>query len=45
MRFFNTVGPCKPDIHYVLPVAERLPGVQRLIDRQSYNVVHPYDQG
>jgi RecA/RadA recombinase len=40
MRFFNTAGPCKPDIHYMLPATDRLPGVQRLIDRQGYFVIH-----
>ena len=32
MRFFNTAGPCKPDIHYMLPSADRLPGLERLVD-------------
>jgi hypothetical protein len=40
MRTFNTAGPCKSDIHYMLPPTERLPGVQRLIDQQGYFVVH-----
>jgi type II secretory pathway predicted ATPase ExeA len=39
-RFFNTAGPCKPDIHYMLPPTARLPGVQRIIDRQGYFVIH-----
>jgi hypothetical protein len=40
MRFFNTAGPCKPDMHYMLPAADRLPGVPRTIDRQGYFVIH-----
>jgi hypothetical protein len=40
MKFFNTAGPCKPDIHYMLPVAERLPEVLRLVDQQAYFVLH-----
>lgn len=40
MRFFNIAGPCKPDIHYMLPAAVRLPEVHRLIDQQGYFVLH-----
>jgi hypothetical protein len=40
MRFFNTAGPCKLDIHYLLPPTDRLPDVQLLIDQQSYFVLH-----
>jgi type II secretory pathway predicted ATPase ExeA len=39
-RFFNTAGPCKADIHYMLPPLARLPGVQQIIDRQGYFVMH-----
>ena len=39
-RFFNTAGPCKPDIHFVLSPMRRLPEVRELIDRQSYFVLH-----
>ncbi len=39
-RFFNTAGPCKPDIHFLLPPMRRLPEVRQLIDRQSYFVLH-----
>jgi hypothetical protein len=39
-RWFNTAGPCKPDLHYMLPVMRRLPTVRQLIDRQSYFVLH-----
>jgi len=39
-RFFNTAGPCKPDIHYMLPSAERLPDAPRLVEQQGYFVIH-----
>ncbi len=39
-RFFNTAGPCKPDIHFMLPPARRLPEVRELIERRSYFVLH-----
>ncbi len=40
MRHFNTAGVCLPDIHYMVPVEGRLPGVRELIDQRSYFVVH-----
>lgn len=40
MRYFNTAGPCKPDIHYMLPVSSRLPDARRVIDQQAYFVIH-----
>ena len=40
MRFFNTAGPCNPDIHYMLPATVRLPDVRQLIDQQGYFVIH-----
>ena len=39
-RWFNTAGPCKADIHYMLPLLARLPQLQRIIDRQGYFVLH-----
>ena len=39
-RFFNTAGPCRPELHYMLPPERRLPELSRLIDRQLYFVVH-----
>lgn len=39
-RHFNTAGPCRPDLHYMLPPERRLPGVRALIEAQSYFVVH-----
>lgn len=40
MRFFNTAGPCEPDLHYMLPAAARLPEAPQLIARGSYFVLH-----
>ena len=40
MKHFNNAGPCRPDIHYMLPVASRLPEVQQLIEQQNYFVIH-----
>ena len=37
---FNTAGPCKADIHYMLPPLTRLPGLIRLIEGQGYFVIH-----
>lgn len=39
-RWFNTAGPCRPDKHYMLPPLVRLPRVFRLIDQESYFVIH-----
>jgi hypothetical protein len=39
-RWFNVAGPCRPDIHYMLPATERLPDVMRLIGQQNYFVLH-----
>ncbi len=39
-RWFNTAGPCNSAKHYMLPAARRLPDVRRLIDQESYFVVH-----
>ena len=39
-RHFNTAGPCKPDIHYMLPAAGRIPGVHELVETQCYFVLH-----
>ncbi len=40
MRHFNTAGICLPELHYMLPAAERLPGARELIARRAYFVVH-----
>ncbi len=39
-RFFNTAGPCKADLHYMLPPLDRLPELQGLIAQQGYFVIH-----
>ena len=38
MRYFNTSGPCVPELHYMLP-PEPLPGAQDLIDEGLYFVI------
>jgi hypothetical protein len=40
VRFFNTAGPCHPDLHYMLPAEPRLPEARPLIDRGQYFVLH-----
>jgi len=42
VRFFNTTGPCHPDMHYMLPPANRLVGAQlhRYIRDRLYWVLH-----
>lgn len=40
MRYFNTVGPCDSDLHYMLPVDERLPDARLFIDYGFYFVLH-----
>ncbi len=39
-KWFNTAGPCKADIHYMLPPTARLPELRPLIDQQNYFVIH-----
>ncbi|MEG3903523.1 ATP-binding protein [Microcoleus sp. B4-C5] len=39
-RWFNTAGPCRDDIHYLLPATRRLPSLERLIAQQNYFVIH-----
>ena len=39
-KWFNTAGPCKADIHYMLPPLKRLPNLTRLIEQQGYFVIH-----
>lgn len=40
MRYFNTAGPCQPELHYMLPAAERLPEARELVEQGHYFVVH-----
>ena len=39
-KFFNTAGPCQPDIHYVVDPLPRLSGVRELIDGRHYFAIH-----
>jgi hypothetical protein len=38
-RWFNTAGPCQPEMHYMLPSMPRLPQLETLIDRAGYFVL------
>ncbi|MFC9897449.1 ATP-binding protein [Nocardia sp. NPDC127579] len=40
MRYFNTVGPCDPDLHYMLPSEERLPDAEMFFEFGFYFVIH-----
>ncbi len=39
---FNTTGPCRPGMHYMLPPAARLPAkdLKRFVDQELYWVLH-----
>ena len=39
-KWFNTAGPCKPNIHYMLPASDRLPELEQLIAQENYFVIH-----
>ena len=39
-KWFNTAGPCKSDIHYMLSATDRLPQLKYLIDQENYFVIH-----
>ncbi|MBU1487728.1 AAA-like domain-containing protein, partial [bacterium] len=39
-RFFNTAGPCRPDMHYTVDSLPRLPEIRDLIDGQHYFILH-----
>jgi hypothetical protein len=39
-RWFNTAGPCKADIHYMLSPTQRLPQLEQLIAQENYFVIH-----
>jgi hypothetical protein len=40
VRYFNTAGPCIPELHYMLPPEPRLPGALEYIEQGQYFVVH-----
>ncbi|MDR3296729.1 MAG: ATP-binding protein, partial [Prevotellaceae bacterium] len=40
MKDFNIAGPCNPAKHYMIDAATRLKGVERLIDKEQYFVIH-----
>jgi hypothetical protein len=40
VKYFNTSGPCVPELHYMLPPEPRLPDAVRLINQGQYFVVH-----
>ncbi len=35
-KFFNTAGPCRTELHYMVDPLQRLQGVRKLIDGQQY---------
>ncbi|WP_322748388.1 MULTISPECIES: ATP-binding protein [unclassified Frankia] len=39
-RRFQTAGPCRPGIDYMVPALSRLPEVPGLVDQEGYFVVH-----
>ena len=40
MRRFNTAGPCRPEVHYMIPPERRMPEALRLVDHQAYFALH-----
>jgi hypothetical protein len=40
VKYFNTAGPCVPELHYMVPAEPRLPDARGLIDEGQYFVVH-----
>jgi hypothetical protein len=39
-KYFNTTGPCDPQLHYMLPPTPRIPQARVLIDMDRYFVLH-----
>jgi hypothetical protein len=39
-RYFNTTGPCRAELHYMLPPEERLPALLPLVEQELYFVIH-----
>ncbi|MDR1937395.1 MAG: AAA-like domain-containing protein, partial [Tannerellaceae bacterium] len=40
MRYFNVAGPCNKADHYMIEASTRLKGVEELIAREQYFVIH-----
>lgn len=40
MKKFNTTGICKPDIHYMVDIGERLKQIKNLVDDGEYFVIN-----
>jgi hypothetical protein len=39
-RFFNTAGPCRADLHFMLDPLRRIADARRYVERQEYFVIH-----
>ncbi|WP_437754561.1 ATP-binding protein [Sorangium sp. So ce1389] len=39
-RRFNTAGPCRPDLHYMVSAESRIPEAPHLVEQMGYFVVH-----
>ncbi|MDO9019446.1 MAG: ATP-binding protein [Deltaproteobacteria bacterium] len=39
-RHFNTAGPCRAELHYMLPPERRVPEVRALVETQAYFALH-----
>ena len=39
-RFFNTAGPCRADLHFMLSATDRLGNLLPLVEQESYFVIH-----
>ena len=39
-KYFNVAGPCFPAKHYMLPALERMPEIRRLVEQETYFVIH-----
>jgi hypothetical protein len=40
IKVFNTVGPCIPEAHYMLPVLPRIPDIDDMIADKFYFLIH-----
>ena len=39
-KYFNVAGPCFPAKHYMLPALDRMPEIRRLVEQETYFVIH-----